>query len=76
MDDEDCERDCPKSWRLSGAERSCSWDSASSEDSEMMGESVEKPGPARGEERHGRVYITTFGGATGRAVRVCDRTRQ
>lgn len=47
---------CPNSRGLSGGSRSSSWDS--SEDSEMMGGRVEKPGPARGEERHGRVCIS------------------
>lgn len=39
----------------------------------MMGGSVEKPGPARGDERHGRVCIRLLGGDhdIARTVRPC-----
>lgn len=68
-DNEDGERDCTSSRALSSATRSCS----SSEDSEMMGGRVEKAGPARGDERHGRVYISPLGGGGDRTVRACVR---
>lgn len=72
IDAEDGERCvCPNSRELPSASKSASCDS--SEDSEMMGGSVEKPGPARGDERHGRVCIRLLGGDhdIARTVRPC-----
>ena len=66
-DEEDGER---RSRAPSDRPRSFSWDS--SEDSEMMGGSVEK---TRGDERQGRVYICALGGGhavVARTVRVWE----